>query len=159
MIEIAEVLHEVRGDMRKLRLEKFRLQQELGKLKDETQQASVQNFITNTLSALDDTKWVIETNRENIDFSRLEKRCRNESLCKTTNRDDDIENNGRNVTEQTKNTNEKRNWNVKEINENPSRKVTFAEETVFADKTNKIPLRKGLKIIKSNPIFIPCPKK
>lgn len=155
---LCEDLNRANAELRKLRLEKIGLEQELANLKNDAQLNAVQKEIEDDNAPLtkNDDELPIRQYSQNVDFSRLEKKMRNSvkmtDVIKSIFDEEDKEN------EETNNEDiavvEKHENNsvvVREEIEKPRGKVTFLEETPVT--TNKAPVRKCGKIIKCNPII------
>lgn len=161
---LSDELKTVNTELRKAKLEIIGLEQELVNLKQDAQLLAVQRDYQEAVETVPATaNDHIKRFSQNVDFSRLEARQKNSlSIHKDLPDTEDKENvdNSKNVSkhgilkgnvkQQTKVSKEDP---VKD-RDLPSRGVTFSESPPPAK-----PARKGAKIIKSNPVFVPSLKK
>lgn len=168
---MTDELRSVHGQLRKLRLEKIGLDQEIGKIKGDAQLINAENVFAKILNGegekeADVSNEVMPIKRcsQNIDFSRLETRKKGKSLNMTEVirnifTEENKENLNNTTVEHTDATgNETKRDNVK-TEDLSAKKVMFSENAVIEIPADKSLMCKGTKIIKSKPLVVTSYKK
>lgn len=170
IVLLSDELKSAHVETSKLRVEKIRLEQEIGNLKDNIQETSMQNVIEKVLNdELEEDQTPIKSGSgeiairkysENVDFSRMETRKKSGNLSCMIENIFGGENKENSSTTLNTDVTKKENPPVKEENtvDKATKNVTFSVDTQVEKTADKVLARKGAKVIKSNPIIVPSYK-
>lgn len=175
---MSDELRSLNAQLRKLRLEKIGLEQEIGKMRGDAQLVNTENVFTKLLNsgcdeeppAVTEKVTPIKRCSQNIDFSRQEKKGKSLNMTGVIRNiftDGENKENLNNTTvvqhtDEVRDENEKNcvDDKVEEKSQDLSKKkVMFSEDSVIEKPVDKAPMSKGVKVNKSRSLVITSNKK